>query len=410
MTEEQNRMPLENLPLVDSTNGKESIEWIKVPDGFDYLRDVYPTHMHLWPKPLMAMSIRSKIYMLNDDEIYWLRKIWGGDQPKELYEKSKEYLRSLTRWVNATLPSFGGRAFFRLTGRSPKDAAFNLAHACQVGSGNELVGSIISSERAYEELNAKTYNYPETQVGVVLREWVDIEPTSEFRAFVKGGRLVALSSYFPDVDYTVLRQSPRLIWNAVREIVAKARKFMHMSNYVIDLDLDFTAPNPNLCEYQVIEINPFVPVTNPLLFTWEELLDPPSRGPNIRLGNGGPRGGAEREDVQKYLEDSDAHEMALTLRETIISAAEKMGATVNRPWPDVFEIQLPGTGASRGDLIHRIEMLYPTDSGYEDTSRAGEGLLTDAIRSFGWRNLPLPLLQRYAELCEEKENASIRKD
>ncbi|MDD5061763.1 MAG: hypothetical protein PHN44_05730 [Candidatus Marinimicrobia bacterium] len=60
--------------------------------------------------------------------------------------------------------------------------------------------------------------------------------------------------------------------------------------------------------------------------------------------------------------------------------------------------------------IEIIEQLFPADSQYEDTAAIGKRLLDQAKEEIdGWRNLPEPVLVRYAELCEAEENKQVRK-
>jgi hypothetical protein len=63
------------------------------------------------------------------------------------------------------------------------------------------------------------------------------------------------------------------------------------------------------------------------------------------------------------------------------------------------------------DVISTIEILYPIDSGYEDTDKIGQELLEQAkinIR-FDWRCLPEPLLREYERLCISFENRQLLK-
>lgn len=59
---------------------------------------------------------------------------------------------------------------------------------------------------------------------------------------------------------------------------------------------------------------------------------------------------------------------------------------------------------TREKAIDQIGCLYPADSQYPETAEVGKELLEQAKREIeDWRNLPTPILIRYARLCLEKE-------
>lgn len=59
---------------------------------------------------------------------------------------------------------------------------------------------------------------------------------------------------------------------------------------------------------------------------------------------------------------------------------------------------------TREELIQTIDSLYPADAPYTDTAETGEILLLKAIKQ-QWRNLPIDILNTYAQLCIEEERA-----
>jgi hypothetical protein len=56
------------------------------------------------------------------------------------------------------------------------------------------------------------------------------------------------------------------------------------------------------------------------------------------------------------------------------------------------------------ECIYHIEQLWPPDSEYTETRKIGQQLLLKAIEDNNWRELPLSVLERYAELCICKES------
>lgn len=57
---------------------------------------------------------------------------------------------------------------------------------------------------------------------------------------------------------------------------------------------------------------------------------------------------------------------------------------------------------TKAQLIKTIEALYPADSQNYVTAKTGIHLLFQSIAD-EWRHLPVPILERYAALCIEKE-------
>ena len=101
----------------------------------------------------------------------------------------------------------------------------------------------------------------------------------------------------------------------------------------------------------------------------------------------------ERNDIKREIREERAKE---TLEEMRASREEKMGEDGSSPM-------------DRWKAISIIETHYPTDSQYERINAIGERLLAQAKRECeDWRNLPLVILARYAELCQQEENRAIR--
>lgn len=61
--------------------------------------------------------------------------------------------------------------------------------------------------------------------------------------------------------------------------------------------------------------------------------------------------------------------------------------------------------------IYSISGLYPIDSQFENTNEIGKQFMMEAIEetNFDWRNLPEEVLIKWAEKCESKEIADVRK-
>ena len=91
---------------------------------------------------------------------------------------------------------------------------------------------------------------------IVLREWVPLPPSAEFRAFVYGGRLTGLSQYFCGACFPVIVDRHAELLTRVQHLFASIRERVPVTpaDYVLDL-----AILPDDDRAFVIELNPFGP-------------------------------------------------------------------------------------------------------------------------------------------------------
>lgn len=102
---------------------------------------------------------------------------------------------------------------------------------------------------------------------LVLRKWVEMNPSLEFRCFVRSRTLLAMCQrdlnhfdfLFPMVDH--LRSRIQMFFDT------KLKDTFPDENFVFDVYI----PPPHRRVW-LIDINPWAPQTDPLLFSWLELL------------------------------------------------------------------------------------------------------------------------------------------
>ncbi|SCU92728.1 LANO_0E01904g1_1 [Lachancea nothofagi CBS 11611] len=184
----------------------------------------------------------------------------------ELHEKLKAAFREM------------GPLTPKLTWSSPKDATWILANntlKCQ--EVNDLYLLLKASnyithdlDRAFDEC----YDREEYMEGpesitheLILRKWFDINPALEFRVFVEDSRIVAVSQR--DLNYydyllPLIDTFKDLLDDFIEETVNP--KFPDKS-YVCDVYI----PRP-FKKIWLIDFNPFARKTDPLLFSWNELV------------------------------------------------------------------------------------------------------------------------------------------
>eukprot|EP00005_Dracoamoeba_jomungandri_P004086 CAMPEP_0174251732 /NCGR_PEP_ID=MMETSP0439-20130205/1466_1 /TAXON_ID=0 /ORGANISM="Stereomyxa ramosa, Strain Chinc5" /LENGTH=321 /DNA_ID=CAMNT_0015332129 /DNA_START=15 /DNA_END=976 /DNA_ORIENTATION=- len=217
-------------------------------------------------------------------------------------ENDKQTISNLENEINTKVATFGSDvgAFIRLSTRSPKDATLNHSktnelfeqeldllgdkredensrlialikssiNSLKVFSGKEALDLIIASERSYEDL-VLALDFPESwDMKVIIREWVSIDPSMEFRGFVCDKKLTALSQYFYLAFFEHLPDLKDKVLKLIQELFDKVVNLVELDTYVIDF-----AVFPEKDEVFVIEINPFKDFegcgTDPGMFSWE---------------------------------------------------------------------------------------------------------------------------------------------
>lgn len=110
-------------------------------------------------------------------------------------------------------------------------------------------------------------NSPKFDIELVLRKWIDINPSMEFRCFVRDRQLIAISQR--DLNYYMFLQDLQ------DELLEKIGIFFDdvlmsrfdSNNFIFDVYI----PKPFTKVY-LIDINPFQRSSESLLFSWNELV------------------------------------------------------------------------------------------------------------------------------------------
>jgi len=210
----------------------------------------------------------------------------------------KEKANEVATRIDKAIKSFGGNAFVKLSTRSPKDSlhgkinnrmkdalmealkesdetpngdtiAFVTATrtAAKVSSGEEALNLLLLSQRIKSDLYM-AIEFPDAfNLQVLVREWIPMRPDYEFRAFVFGNKLNAISQYcyyqhFPHIvsNREKIRQKLITFWESVKDMIKQ-------DNYIMDVVI--TDDDRAL----IIELNPFFNDTSACLFNWREPVD-----------------------------------------------------------------------------------------------------------------------------------------
>lgn len=230
----------------------------------DYWSTIRPTYIENWPRELLFVSIHSSGVRLTTDETIVL----GSNQQDyfELWEDhpDAQKLAPIERKLQRAFDVLRHPGFVRLGSRSPKDTMRWYEHGPRVWNAKEALRLLLGgSERVNDDLLlAKINNYTPW---IWVREWMQIEKPQEFRCFVQGRRLVGVSQYWYDSDYSLGALADELARVITTFFEYEVLPALHIDDVVVDVVVQ---PGADRWHVTLIELNPFFKLTDPCLFEW----------------------------------------------------------------------------------------------------------------------------------------------
>lgn len=180
--------------------------------------------------------------------------------------------------IETTIKELNGEVAPKLNWSAPVDSTWMAtSNTMRCTSANDIYMLLKSSDYINHDL---MQNPP--KLTLVLREWFDLHPSTEFRCFVKDSRLIAITQR--DMNfYEFLDRAKGHIIAACSELASHIITQFPNKDFVFDVHI----PKEGKKGY-LVDINPWDPQTDTLLFNWDELdsIDLPSSdqsGPLIRL-------------------------------------------------------------------------------------------------------------------------------
>ena len=163
----------------------------------------------------------------------------------------------------------------KLNWSAPRDATWILPNnTMRCREANEIYLLLSASnyimhdlQHAFDEVVDREANTNRPEYELVLRQWFNVNPALEFRVFVEDGKIIGVSQR--DLNYyDYLKHSEETFKDVINEFVTDVivPKFPDRS-FVVDVYI----PRP-FDKVFLIDINPFARKTDPLLFSWNELL------------------------------------------------------------------------------------------------------------------------------------------
>ncbi|KAM0713570.1 hypothetical protein Q7P37_010532 [Cladosporium fusiforme] len=236
--------------------------------------------------------------------------------------------RDIHAAVQETISTLGGRVMPKLNWSSPKDATWMNANSMDCRTPNDIYLLLKSSDFVTHDLE---YAFDDTEPGqgpeatlttetipyhLVLRKAFEMNPSVEFRCFVRNRKLIGLCQR--DLNhFDFLFELQDRLQSKIQEFFdVRLRDTFPDENFAFDVYV----PTPYERVW-LVDVNPWAPRTDPLLFSWLELLtmDEPPEQPQeeeqtvripIRFGssNGEASGAADAkegaQDIQSIIADA----------------------------------------------------------------------------------------------------------
>ncbi|KAG2227968.1 hypothetical protein INT45_011992 [Circinella minor] len=176
-------------------------------------------------------------------------------------------------FIRESIQDLGGAVFPKLTWSSPRDAAWIAAtQSLKCTSTFDVFLLLKSSDFVNHDLNhafehcSDEEAQQQQQHYLVLRKWQDLQPSMEFRVFIKNKEIIAISQR--DLAYYDFLEGMKddienMIFDFFEDHV---QQVFSNNNYVMDVYIERQRR-----KVWIIDFNPFTPATDGLLFEWSEL-------------------------------------------------------------------------------------------------------------------------------------------
>ncbi|KAK4166736.1 putative cell division cycle protein [Cladorrhinum sp. PSN259] len=213
--------------------------------------------------------------------------------------------------ITSAIAELGGAVAPKLNWSSPRDATWisRYPNTVKCTSANDIYVLLKSSSFISHDLDHAFDDtippspFPTFQPVLVLRAFFNPLPSLEFRCFVKDRNLIAITQRDPNY-YAFLNSLRPHILKRIKEFFLKRLKFTFPDAcFVFDVyvpEADYDDDEERLARPRLIDINPWAPRTDSILFDWAELLDVRVQRPVL----GGALSEADQNQTGEEGEDS----------------------------------------------------------------------------------------------------------
>tara|TARA_B110001452_G_scaffold65071_1_gene51867 strand:- start:1311 stop:2300 length:990 start_codon:yes stop_codon:yes gene_type:complete len=244
-----------------------------------------------WYPSLRQHSIPSTVLPLSDEFVEYLKAdgvfVPGGDEGdddddwfdgKTAQDEGEEtaaapHFPALEAAIDSAIDKHGGAVLPKLNWSAPVDAAWMLGGSLKCHSVRDVLLLLKSSDRVAHDLCEARQLCTVGAGGdqqhswvLVLRKWSNLRPSSEFRCFRSGGRLVAACQRDRFSHYPFLEPERE-------QILERLERFQreHLTATVLPEPLVWDAYVDVQGRVYLIDAAPFHESTDPILFDWPGL-------------------------------------------------------------------------------------------------------------------------------------------
>ncbi|KAI8970149.1 cell division cycle 123 [Mycotypha africana] len=275
-------------------------------------KDVENCAFSNWYPKFKSHTFKSRIYNLSNEFVEYLN---AGDgiylvedgQPKaanieEIDSDTEETVFSesehsqktpnfpeVEQFIRETIVEYEGAVFPKLNWTSPRDAAWiSATQSLKCTSPFDVFLLLKSSDFIYHDLNhayehcvdKDEHEEHQQQFTLVLRKWYDLQPSMEFRCFVKNREIIGITqrdTYFYPFLLDMKQDIEQLIYQFFEDTI---REEFECNHYTFDIYVERKKDKVYL-----VDFNPFSPATDSLLYHWNELMtfDIEKETPDIRI-------------------------------------------------------------------------------------------------------------------------------
>jgi hypothetical protein len=185
------------------------------------------------------------------------------NDPSEQWPEIHEAIRS-------TIEELGGKVVPKLNWSAPKDATWiSATNDMECRTPNDVYLLLKSSDFITHDLEQAfdgCVDSAEVPYHLVLRKSFNLNPSVEFRCFVRNKKLIAISQREMN-HFEFLFELRNPFKSRIEDFFQEKLSDFPDDNFVFDVYI----PPPHERVW-LIDINPWAPRTDPLLFSWLELL------------------------------------------------------------------------------------------------------------------------------------------
>ncbi|KAF2003038.1 D123-domain-containing protein [Amniculicola lignicola CBS 123094] len=241
----------------------------------------------------------------------------GGEDENEDYDPSANW-RETHETIERVIEELGGKVAPKLNWSAPKDATWiNATNSMECRTPNDIYLMLKSSDFVTHDLQhafddtaeeeaskedkdasaAAAAAAPPVPYHLVLRKWITLNPSVEFRCFVRNRKLIALCQRDLNHFDFLFNMQDKLRQTIQEFFDAKIRDTFPDANFTFDVYV----PPPH-DRVWLIDFNPWAMRTDPLIFSWMELLTLPEPVGWESAEEHGPVDGEDDDDEDEEID------------------------------------------------------------------------------------------------------------